>query len=240
MESSRKNNPKTSNSNATLDHVFIFVVRTFLSSEINDLPFNGLHFYYVQGVWDVLRGNYPCSNAEAISLAACQLQATFGDKPTPDNHVSSNGRAIFSRQAIDTLGQDMSKLKSNLAEERKKISQLSVGEAEKKYLELLRQNKLYGSTFFPATERDKKEDGLLSVSENGITFVHTFTRQPIKKTIKLEEITESVVTASADSGGIPTLTITAGQGLHKKVHVFDTKQADTVKELISSYTDEEE
>jgi hypothetical protein len=52
-------------------------------------------------------------------------------------------------------------------------------ESELRYLNLVKTNKLYGSTFFPVIEvvsRERKEEVIIGVSESGLSFIHPITR----------------------------------------------------------------
>lgn len=75
--------------------------RIFLSSHMQNLTGFSIHFYYIQvgiviglslaqsfqpcvrpqAVSDVVNGKYACTSKEAVSLAAIQVQAMFGDAP---------------------------------------------------------------------------------------------------------------------------------------------------------------
>jgi len=135
-----------------------------------------------------------------------------------------------------TLSQNLSGLAVSVNEERKKLGGYGGTECELRYVNFLRQtNKLYGSTFFPCVEqvsRERKEEVLLAVAETGISFLQPLTRQPTKKSFRLEELVE---VDFKDQGFFSTLSFSVGQFLQKKTYTFETKQGRQIKDLINNY-----
>eukprot|EP00460_Paracercomonas_marina_P000798 EW704866.1.p1 GENE.EW704866.1~~EW704866.1.p1 ORF type:complete len:132 (+),score=45.61 EW704866.1:75-470(+) len=121
----------------------------------------------------------------------------------------------------------------------KKLGAIGQLESEVRYLTLVKQNKLYGSTFFPGVEvisRERKEEVILGVSENGLSFIHPITRQPVKKAFRLDELVE---VEFKEGVFVSTFSFSAGQFLQKKTFTFESKQARQIKELINSYLEDD-
>jgi len=195
---------------------------------------NTLHFYYMQGVWEVTRGNYLCSDSEAVVLAACQAQVVLGSAPLDGNYLQKNARSFFASRNWVTLSTNINAVVTALGDERRKLGGITGTDAELRYVQTLRQNKLYGCTFFPVVEmvsRERKEDIILCVAESGISFINALTRQHTRKSFKLSEVEVDF----KEQGLFSTLSFSVGQFLQKKTYIFETKQCRQIKELISSY-----
>jgi len=217
-----------------VEYVLIFRVRLFLGREINALGPIPLNFYYVQAVSDVLRGNYPHSDEESIILAAYLTSVEFGDSALPDalfTALNEFSRKYMYKKSVDKFSNELTKFKNNIEEQRAKLKGLSVDDIKKKALDHIRTFKLYGSTLFNVVEqqqREKKEELILGISENGLTFVHTVSKLALKKPMKINEI-ENV------EGKDGLLTFTVGQFLQQKKFIFESSVAHTLAELLKAY-----
>lgn len=63
---------------STVTFKIVYQVRLFLSRESQRLSHDALNMYFVQGWHNVVSSNYPCTEKEALQLAALIVQATFG------------------------------------------------------------------------------------------------------------------------------------------------------------------
>jgi hypothetical protein len=70
---------------------------------------------------DVVRGNYPCSDGEALALAAFQVHAMLGNSALNFDYLSKAARTIFASRNWMTLGTNPTNVVNHINEERKKL-----------------------------------------------------------------------------------------------------------------------
>jgi len=213
-----------------VEHVVIFRVRLFIAKEVSALTPQAVHFYYVQAVSDVLRGNYPTTDEESIQLASIMIEMEYEDRPFEDKIIHEHGRRYLSKTALQKFGTQVQKFKQAVEGERAKIRGGTKEEHKRRYLEVTRQNKNYGFTFYPSAEIQAraKEDMLIGVGENGLAFCHTVTKLPVKKTLKLKEVDNFAI----ENGQI---SFTIGPQLNQKKFQFECALAKHVGELFKTY-----
>lgn len=108
------------------------------------------HEMYIQAVYDVVSGRYPCSIEHCKTLASMQLAIEFGDDVVPPSGKTTETLLPYFIpdkiiRAKETVAAD---LLSELVRGRSSYTGKSRVTLEREYLEICRSWKVYGSTFF--------------------------------------------------------------------------------------------
>jgi len=142
-----------------------FLDRTARGCALIDADHAAVKLLYAQVVADVLAARYPCSENEAVLLAAVQTQELFGDlhvKPSTLTDLSSvlGGRSLhqfinhrFLGSHTDSHEQLLirrSAVEEGIAKAYSRLKGYSPADARLAYLNLMRANKLYGAAYFRA------------------------------------------------------------------------------------------
>jgi len=219
-----------------IEHVIYSRIRLFYVDDQKALTSaESVNQFYIQGVSDIVRGNYPTTDEEAAQLAAFQVQAEFEGEAAPDTLLLdySGARKYGSKRTVDKYGDSLSKFRAMVLEQRKAATSLNRTEAQQKYLELVRNLKtnVYGCAFFTALEvgKERKDEMLVGVNESGLHCLHPVNRLPLKKMIKLNEVENPEVKEN-------TFSFMAGKHMAAKKYVFETPLAKTLAGLLATYT----
>ena len=142
-----------------------FLDRTSRGCALIDADHAAIKLLYAQVVGDVLAARYPCSENEAVLLAAVQIQELLGDlhvKPSTLTDLSSvlGGRSLHQFINHRYLGSHTdsheqllirrSAVEEGIAKAYSRLKGYSPADARLAYLHLMRANKLYGAAYFRA------------------------------------------------------------------------------------------
>ena len=135
---------------------------------------------YVQATHDVVDGRYICSDQDAITLAALQIQEEFGDIPTegPCTYLKGNLGKYLSAKMMESANDD--DLEDQLLKLYSKLSGYSAKEARLSYLDYVKSWKIYGSSYFRAEPKQNREfphEVILAINAKGILIVDPQTRE---------------------------------------------------------------
>jgi hypothetical protein len=126
------------------------------------LAADGVNLYYQQGVCDIVSGIYPCSQDDAIYLAALQLHADLGRDAQAQNLVTMLDQFLPVKHLRALRGEDEKKkadkqkidppvnltIANRLLQERTKYDDMEKAEAKRCYLDHLLKLPHYGALFF--------------------------------------------------------------------------------------------
>jgi len=122
-----------------------------LEQEVRFTEPSAIHLFYIQAVFNVIHANYPCPIETAIKLGGIQIQLTFGNR-----NASIHKQGYLSDHLYQYVPEHLlPKLKSDeweigLFNEHEKHRDKDKTALEVSYLQLVRQWKHYGCTFFKA------------------------------------------------------------------------------------------
>jgi hypothetical protein len=159
---------------------FRFMYKVGLFYEVEDTDTSAIELLYVQATHDVVDSRYPCSEQDAVTLAALQMQEAFGDFP-------SSGTCSYLRGKLGVyLSGRLIEQKTPLEYEEqiyklyKKLIGYAQMEARLSYLDYVKSWKIYGSTFFfaePQNNKDLPRECVLAVNNKGILVVDPSTKE---------------------------------------------------------------
>jgi len=143
---------------------FQYKVRHFLDALVADDDDAAVGLLYAQARGDVVEARYPCSEQDAVTLAALQLREEQGDAPPEDEagEVSSAPLAQLARylpEKIIARKQDDAALRGKVLALHAKLDGYSRREARLSYLDYVRAWKLYGSSYFVAEPTARTAQG---------------------------------------------------------------------------------
>ena len=223
---------KASQRKSGLNFKVVYRLKLFLSREEAFLSLEALNMYFIQGLYDVISMNYPCSEKDALMLSAVAVQAVYGGDAinfTPG--VLINKLAAFVPAEL-LQRRDSSFLETKILQEHVDQVGLTRVEAKKKYLAFIKEWPIYGATFFPALQisrisKNPPEDVLLSISERGLIILDGKTKE-IKKQYYLAEILTYGYKEKS-------FLVVAGNLAQQKKLNFQTSQGKMINDLLLTY-----
>ena len=103
---------------------------------------------YIQATHDVVDARYPCSEQDAKTLAALQVQEEFGDVPMPVDSCSylkgQLGKYLSAKVLEDG---ELEAMEENMLKLYAKLAGYSPQEARLSYLDYVKSWKIYGSSY---------------------------------------------------------------------------------------------
>jgi len=181
---------------------------------------------YRQAVYDVVSSRYPCAEEDVVTLAAIQMQAEYGDKGF-DLTRETLVRFLPSKFLDATKVADyISRIKVNHANS----SGLTVAQAQKKYMGVVKSWQIYGSSFFfcePQMSVDLPEEVFLAVNPKGILIIHPETKEIIK------EYPYAEVPTWGHSGS--SFVLHVGNLIKQDKLYFASEQGKEINELVRAY-----
>ncbi|CAE7724736.1 frmB, partial [Symbiodinium microadriaticum] len=159
---------------------FRFLYKVGLFYDVDDSDTSAVELMYVQATHDIVDSRYPCSEQDAITLAALQMQESFGDFPASGTCTHLRGKLglYLSYRLIETT--PASELEEQVYKLYKKLSGYSQLEARLSYLDYVKSWKIYGSTYFFAEPQNNKElprECVLAINNKGILVVDPNTKE---------------------------------------------------------------
>lgn len=159
---------------------FKFQYKVGLFYDVEDSDSSAVELMYVQATHDIVDSRYPCSEQDAITLAALQMQEHFGDFPSSGNCTYLRGKLglYLSSRLIEQT--PASELEEQVYKLYKKLSGYSQMEARLSYLDYVKSWKIYGSTYFFAEPQNNKElpkECVLAINNKGILVVDPNTKE---------------------------------------------------------------
>ncbi|ELT96725.1 hypothetical protein CAPTEDRAFT_109208 [Capitella teleta] len=124
--------------------------------------------YFLQLKSDVIEGKLPCTQQQAVLLAAYSIQAEFGDHDKKQHTPDFFKDYVILPRAMTSDESSLGDLTQEVVAIHQTLHGISPAAAELRYLNETRQLESYGTEFYP-TKDDKSRDYLLGVSYMGIS-----------------------------------------------------------------------
>ena len=190
-----------------------------------------LHLFYSQARDAVLTGKYPLSREEAISLAAFQLQITDGDH-NPVRH--KKGYLALEQYVPPEWVKNKKAIEKDIYNEHRKMTGTTQLNAKFRYVQLIRNLKNFGMTFFSCREKGTgKKKGkwvpvLIGITRDTIMRVDPDDRTPLSE-YPLKHLYRWAAKVN---------TFTFDFGDHADdYYTVQTTQGDAISQLIAGYID---
>lgn len=190
-----------------------------------------LHLFYSQARDAVLQGKYPLSREEAIALAAFQLQVAEGDH-APVRH--KKGFLVLENFLPPEWVKNKKGIEKDIYTEHRKLTGTSELNAKFRYVQLIRNVKSFGITFFTCRERGvgKKKGKWIPVLI-GITREKIMRVEPDDRSVIKEYPLKHLKRWAAK---INTFTFDFGDH-EDDYYTVQTTQGDAISQLIAGYID---
>jgi myosin-7 len=212
----KKENPDT--------YRFVYKVRMYFDPAEDDIE--AVHQMYVQAVYDVVSQRYPCSEEDAMKLAALQIQRECGDAGNPKLEEDLDHYAGEKFLSVEKKSGTLVQIKTMHAG----LSGMSPQEAQKQYLQFVCEWQIYGSSFFfvePQMSAILPEEVFLAVNPRGILVIN-----PGSKEV-LADHPYAEVPTWGHSGTSFVLHI--GNLIKQTKLYFKTEQGKEINELVRAY-----
>jgi myosin-7 len=223
---------KASQRKSGLNFKVVYRLKLFLSREEAFLSAEALNMYFIQGLYDVISMNYPCTEKDALMLGALAVQGVYGGDPIKyAPGILINKLSAF--VPADLLQRrDSGYLEAKILQEHVDCVNLSRTDAKKKFLEFIKQWPIYGATFFRALQisrisKNPPEDVLLAVSERGLIVLDGKSKE-VKKNYELSEILTYGYKEKS-------FLVVAGNLAQQKKLNFQTSQGKMINDLLLTY-----
>jgi hypothetical protein len=149
----------------------VFKVHMYFEPPAEDEP--AQHEMFLQAAFDVCH-RYPVGPEDAIQLAGLQLQAAAGNKGLKDLEARV-GKFLAPKYCDKERGVDVAAVVAQLKAEHAKHKGKSRQAAEAEYLAVVKDWKVYGSTFWhvePQMNAELPEAVILAINPKGILVIH--------------------------------------------------------------------
>jgi len=125
---------------------FSFLFKAKLFFELKNDDHAGVEMMYIQAKHDVVDARYPCSDQDAITLAALQVQEEFGDHPGGDQPCSYITNKLYKYVTAKTIeSSNAESVESSIMKLYAKLTGYSQQEARLSYLDYVKSWKIFGS-----------------------------------------------------------------------------------------------
>ncbi|XP_073240951.1 talin-like [Porites lutea] len=185
-----------------------------------------LGLLFVQCRDGILDGTHPCTQEEAIQLAAIQIQVQFGD------FEDAKYKFIDLKEFLPKEYVKSKSIDKKIKEEHKKVSGHDELQAKYRYVQLCRGLKTYGVTFFLVKEKMKGKNKLvprlLGVTKESILRVDEKTKEVMK--------TWPLTTVRRWAASPNSFTLDFGDYLESYYSV-QTNEGEKISQLIAGYID---
>lgn len=190
-----------------------------------------LHLFYSQARDAVLTGKYPLSREEAISLAAFQLQISDGDHQ-PLRH--KKGYLVLENYVPPEWVKNKKGIEKDVFNEHRKLTGTTELNAKFRYVQLIRNLKNFGITFFQCREKGTgKKKGKWVPVLIGITREKIIRTDPDDRTVLQEYPLKHLYRWAAK---VNTFTFDFGDHADD-YYTVQTTQGDALSQLIAGYID---
>lgn len=210
------------------EYRFMFKVGLFY--DVEEVDTAGIELMYFQATHDVVDARYPCSEQDAITLAALQMQEECGDYTENCTHLRGKlGNYIAARLIEQKPAIELEESIYKLYEKLKGYSQM---EARLSYLDYVKSWKIYGSTYFfaePQNNKDLPRETILAVNNKAILVV-----DPATKEFLAEYDYANVVTWGHSANSFVVITGTSNR--QNKMY-FKTDQGKEINNMVKCYVE---
>eukprot|EP01114_Cavostelium_apophysatum_P007404 TRINITY_DN194_c0_g1_i3.p1 TRINITY_DN194_c0_g1~~TRINITY_DN194_c0_g1_i3.p1 ORF type:complete len:2578 (-),score=946.84 TRINITY_DN194_c0_g1_i3:69-7802(-) len=186
-----------------------------------------LHLVFVESRDNILKGQYPCTQEEALMFAALQCQIQLGNYD-PQNPKKFNAINFLPPQFV----KNVKKLEPMIIKEYRKLVGMQEANAKYRYVQVCRSLKTYGITFYNVKQKmkggKKPRAVMLGVTRSSVLFMDAETKEVFK---------ESPFQQVRRWAAAPT-NITFDFGDHEDDYiVLTTNEAEAISALLAGYID---
>eukprot|EP01113_Clastostelium_recurvatum_P003292 TRINITY_DN1142_c0_g1_i3.p1 TRINITY_DN1142_c0_g1~~TRINITY_DN1142_c0_g1_i3.p1 ORF type:complete len:328 (-),score=71.62 TRINITY_DN1142_c0_g1_i3:95-1078(-) len=214
---------------------FLFKKKIFLRDDDREMKDTmAKHLLYIQAMHSVIESEYPSSADEATTLAALQVQVTYGDH-NASTHVPGflgHNLKVFIPKHLIGLKKPQEWETLVFRAHARNLGK-SKEDAKTEYLDIVKQWPFYGTTFFPPCKGigNKKLPNkvIIGVNAEGILLLKT----KDKELISTHPFTE--ICSWASSSG--TFAFEFGSQTESQKYTFETRQGAIIAATIQTYID---
>lgn len=210
---------------------FKFVYKLRLFFDIDESDTSAIELAYFQAVFDVNDSRYPCSEEDAINLAAFEAQNKYGDYDGTDVFEDKVGAYIPAIYYDPDTEED---LKQRIYNQYQELSGYDSFACKVNYLDYVKSWKYYGSAYYFAEPITNKIFGkefpklvILGINAKGILII-----DPINKDLLAEFPFSEIVTWGHSA---ENLVFVVGNLVRSKKMFFDTEEGMEINSLIHAY-----
>lgn len=212
----------------TPSYQFVYKMRLFFDIQEDDV--SAVELAYYQAVNDVTDSRYPCSETDAIRLAALEAQEKFGDYKEGSDVFGENLALYVQAKYYDEETKDH--MKELIYHSYKDLRGYTPLEAKLNYLDYVKAWKIYGSAYFltrPQNTRHTKfpDEVVIAVNAKGVLIVDPETKDFLK-----EYPYSEIVTWGHSS---TTFVLVVGNLIRSRKIFFATDQGLELNSLIHAY-----
>lgn len=212
----------------TPSYQFVYKMRLFFDIQEDDV--SAVELAYYQAVSDVTDSRYPCSETDAIRLAALEAQEKFGDHQDGSDVFGENLALYVQAKYYDEDSKDH--MKDLIYHAYKELKGYTPLEAKLNYLDYVKAWKIYGSAYFltrPQNTRHTKfpPEVVIAVNAKGVLIV-----DPESKDFLKEYPYSEIVTWGHSS---TTFVLVVGNLIRSRKIFFATDQGLELNSLIHAY-----
>lgn len=190
-----------------------------------------LHLFYSQARDAVVGGKYPVSREEAISLAAFQLQVAEGDHQ-PMRH--KKGFLVLANFLPPEWAKNKKGIEKDIYDAHRKLTGTNELNSKFRYVQLIRNLKNFGITYFDAREKGTgKKKGKWVPVMIGITREKIMRVEPDDRTVLKEFPLKHLKRWAAK---VNTFTFDFGDHADE-YYIVQTTQGDAMSQLLAGYID---
>ena len=169
-----------------------FKARLFFSKDVSAATGRALDLYFMQAVRDVIRTTFAVPSKDQFRLAALQLKVEVGDNPI-DVKAKVAGTSLaeyFQKGMVQQYQMDPGYLLTSMESEYKTLDGRTKEACKAEYMKIIQTVPFYGATLLPvyALTQRSEEEALLGVNEMGLFVLQPITKQPLRKTVPIDEI----------------------------------------------------
>jgi myosin-7 len=212
---------------------FSFLFKAKLFFEMKNDDHAGVEMMYIQAKHDVVDARYPCTDQDAITLAALQVQEEFGDHPggdSPCSYITGKLHKFVTAKVLE--GNEADSIESSIMKLYAKLTGYSQQEARLSYLDYVKSWKIFGSMYYfaePICNKMLPNEVVIAINNKGILVV-----DPNSKEFLEEFPYNKVVTWGASD---KAFSVVAGDLVHNRKVFFKTNQGKEMSRIVRAYVD---
>lgn len=212
-----------------MDLKLYYKMRLFFPVPLTDKAAFELSYY--QAVHDVLEARYPCTQADAVQLAAFELQALFGDYDVEKDVIGDRLGLYVQQKFYHDNTKDS--LKASIIQEYMKLKGTDKEQARVAYLEIVQDWQSYGSAYFFTESLNPKHSHFPRQVVLAISYSGFYVIDPVSK----EHLTDHQYTDLVTWGfSASTVVLVIGNLQQAFKYFFGTNEGYEINSLIHSYT----